>query len=83
MAQRQAQIMAAMAAVALVLSVAETAQQTQLPIPAAVVVELLLVVMAMEEVVDPALSLFAIQHLLPQALMQFQRFLALLALVLR
>ena len=75
--------MAAMAAVALVLSVAETAQQTQLPIPAAVVVELLLVVMAMEEVVDPALSLFAIQHLLPQALMQFQRFLALLALVLR
>jgi hypothetical protein len=55
MAQRQAQIMAAMVAVALVLSVAEIVQLTQLQIPVAVVVELLLVVMAMEEVVDPAL----------------------------
>ena len=75
--------MAAMAAEVLVQLVAEIAQQMQLQILVVAVAGLPLVVMAMEEVVDPALSLFAIQHLLPQALMQFQRFLALLALALR
>ena len=75
--------MAAMAAEVLVQPVAEIAQPTQLQILVVAVAGLPLVVMAMEEVVDPALSLFAIQHLLPQALMQFQRFLALLALALR
>jgi len=80
MAQRQAQIMAAMVAVALVLSVAEVARQMRQQILAAAVAEPLPDVLAMEEVVDPALSLFAIQHLLPQALMQFQKFLALLVL---
>jgi hypothetical protein len=47
--------MAAMVAAAPVLSVAETAQQTQLQILVAVVAVHLLVVMAMEEVVVPEL----------------------------
>jgi hypothetical protein len=63
MVQRQVQIMAVLAAVALVLSVVETAQQMQLQIPVAAVAALRPVVTAMEEVADRALSSCVTQRL--------------------
>jgi len=55
MVQRQVQIMAVLAAVALVLSVVETAQQMQLQIPVVAAVEPLPDAMATAEVVVQAL----------------------------
>ena len=75
--------MAAMAAEVLVLSVVQIEQRMLLQILAVAAVELLPDVPEMGQAVVPALSLFATQHLLPQALMQFQKFLAPLVLAQR
>ena len=70
--------MAVLEAVALVQSVAETAQPMQLPTLVAAVAELLPDVTAMEEAVDPALWLCVTRRQLLQRIAQFQKLLALL-----